>query len=93
MRNPLTIQVESGLGAVFVLLFTGFFVSILFVAIRNFNSDTLALRASETQVKSISSTERQLIVRWMQDNQIELPKGKGYRHVIQQYPTRPWLKY
>jgi hypothetical protein len=93
MSNPLTMQVESRLGAVFVVCFAIFLSGVLFIAIKNFDSDQIALGAETTQVKTMSSTERQLIAQWITDNNITLPDGKGYRYLIEQYPDRPWLKY
>jgi hypothetical protein len=93
MTNPLTMQVESGLGALFIALLTAFLIAVLFIAIKNFNSDVIAMGSEAAQVKSMSSTERQLIARWLTENGIELPEGEGYRYVVRQYPNRPWLTY
>jgi hypothetical protein len=93
MTNPLTMQVESRIGAVFIGLLALFLAGVLYIAIQNYGSDQIALDASVTQIKSMSSTERQLIAIWIRDNNIELPEGKGYHYVVQQYPDRPWLKY
>lgn len=83
MMNPLTIQVESRLGAVYISLLGLFFVGLIFIALKNFNSDSVVLDSQTAQVKTVSSTERDLINNWIQDNQIEVPKGKGYRYIIQ----------
>lgn len=93
MENQLTSGVESKMGAVFFGLFTFFLAGVLWVAIQNFSSDQVALDASVTQVKSMSSTERQLIAVWIKDNSVDVPEGKGYRYLVQEYPERPWLKY
>lgn len=90
--NPLTTQVESRLGAVYISLLAMFFVGLIFIALKNFNSDSIVLDAQTTQVKTISNTERYLIEGWVKENQIEIPEGKGYRYVIQQYPSKPWFK-
>lgn len=66
---------------------------ILFVAIKNYDSDQIVLDATATQVKSMSSTERQLIAQWANGNNIPIPDGKGYRYLVQEYPNRPWLNY
>ena len=87
----MTMQVESGIGATFIVLLAAFFVGILFIAIKNFNSDTTILGASQTQVVTMSNTERQEIGQWVTANNIVIPPGKGYNYVIQQYPDRPWL--
>ena len=93
MANPLTMQVESKMGAVFISLFTAFLVGVLFIAIKNYDSDQIVLDASATQIVTISSTERQLIAQWVEGNHIVIPPGKGYRYLEQQYPDRPWLNY
>ena len=93
MTNPLTMQVESRLGAVFICLVALFFSGVLFIAIKNYDSDQIVLDASVTQVKTMSSTERQLIALWIKDNNIPIPEGKGYNYFIHQYPDRPWLNY
>lgn len=93
MTNPLTMQVESKLGAAFILLLALFMAGIIFIALKNYNSDIIVLDSSAVHVKSMSSTERQLIANWVQENNIELPEGKGYRYFVQQYPDRPWLRY
>lgn len=92
MNNPLTIQVESRLGAVYISLLGLFFVGLIFVALKNFNSDSIILDSQVAQVKSISSTERYLINAWIKENNIEIPEGKGYRYVIQKYSSKPWFK-
>lgn len=93
MENQTTSAVESKMGAIFFGLFTFFLAGVLWAAIQNFNSDQIALDASVTQVKSMSSTERQLIAAWVRDNDISIPEGKGYRYLVQEYPERPWLRY
>jgi hypothetical protein len=90
--NPLTVQVESRLGAVYISLLGLFFVGLIFIALKNFESDSLVLNSQSAQVKTVSNTERDLINIWIQENQIEVPKGEGYRYVIQQYPSKPWFR-
>ena len=90
--NPLTAQIESRLGAFYVSLLSFFFVGLIFIALKNFNSDTIVLGAQNAQVKTISNTERYLIEGWVKENQIEIPEGKGYRYVIQKYPSKPWFR-
>lgn len=92
MSNPLTMQVESRLGAVYISSLGIFFVGLIFVALKNFESDSIILNSETVQVKTISNTERDLINNWIQDNQITIPKDRGYRYVIQQYPSKPWFK-
>ncbi len=90
--NPLTSQVESRLGAFYISLLAVFFIGLFFIALKNFNSDSIILESQGAQVKTISNTERQLINSWVQENNIQVPEGKGYRYVIQQYPDKPWIK-
>lgn len=92
MENPLTTRVESYLGAIFISLFALFFVGLIFIALKNFQSDSDILSAQEVKVKNISATERALMENWIQENSIKIPEGQGYRYLIQQYPARPWLK-
>lgn len=92
MSNPLTIQVESRLGAAYVSLLGLFFAGLIFIALKNFNSDSMILDSQNAQVKTISTTERDLINVWLKENNIEVPKSKGYRYIIQQYPFKPWFK-
>lgn len=92
MNNPLTMQVESRLGAAYIALLGLFFVGLIFIALKNFNSDSVVLESQTAQVKTISSTERDLINNWIQENDIIVPTGKGYRYIIQQYPNKPWFK-
>lgn len=90
--NPLTVQVESRLGAAYIFLLGMFFVGLIFIALKNFESDSIILDSQSAQVKTISTTERYLIDGWLKDNEIEVPKGKGYKYIIQQYPSKPWFK-
>jgi len=90
--NPLTTQIESRLGAAYISLLAMFFIGLIFIALKNFNSDTIVLGAQNAQVKTISNTERYLIEGWVKENQIEIPEGKGYRYVIQKYPSKPWFR-
>ncbi len=93
MSNALTMQVESKMGALFISLFAAFLIGFLFIVIKNYTSDAIAMDANQAQVKTMSSTERQLISQWLKDNSIELPEGQGYRYIERQYPDKPWLKY
>ncbi len=90
--NPLTTQIESRLGAFYIGLLGLFFIGLIFIALKNFNSDSIILDSQTAQVKTISSTERDLINSWIKENNIEIPKGKGYRYIIQHYPSKPWFK-
>ncbi len=93
MKLGLTMQVESWLGAALLVIVTCFMIGVLFVAISNYDSDTIELNASQTRVRTITSTERQIIARWVNDTHTVVPEGKGYRYLVQQYPDRPWLSY
>jgi sensor domain CHASE-containing protein len=92
-ENAITMKVESKMGAMFIALFAAFLVGFLFIVLKNFNSDAIAMDSSQTQIKTMSSTERQLIANWLRDNNIDLPKGEGYRYIERKYPDKPWLKY
>ncbi|GEM_PF-2392880 len=92
MTNPLTAQVESRLGAAYVSLLGLFFVGLIFIALKNFESDSIILDSQSAQVKTITTTERYLINGWIKDNKVEIPSGKGYRYIIQKYPSKPWFK-
>lgn len=90
--NPLTVQVESRLGAAFISLLGLFFVGLFFIALKNLNSDLIVLDSQSAQVKTISTTERYLIDSWIKDNQIKVSEGEGYRYIIKQYPNKPWFR-
>lgn len=92
MDNPLTIQVESRLGAAYITLLSLFFIGLLFIALKNFNSDAVILEANQTKAKTISNTERKLIESWVRDNNIQLPEGEGYRYLTRKYPNKPWIR-
>ncbi len=92
MNNPLTTQVESRLGAAYITLMALFFIGLIFIALKNFSSDVVILESDQTRVKTISSTERTLIENWVQENNIELPQGEGYRYLIKKYPNNPWIR-
>jgi len=88
-------QVESWLGSVFVLMFALFAVGVIFIALKNFNSDLAVIDIQESQahVKPIPSTERKLMETWIKENNIQIPKDKGFRYILEMYPNRPWLNY
>ena len=94
MKNPLTFQVESSLGAVFLSLLSVFFIGLLFIAMKNFSSDIDVLSAvsGNNKVVRMSQTERLLIWQWVSDNEIEIPEDQGYNYLIKKYPLRPWLE-
>lgn len=92
MSSPLTARVESYIGAIFISLLALFFIGLIFISLKNLQSDTEILNAQEVRVKNISRTERFLMENWIKENEIQIPEGKGYRYLIQQYPAKPWLK-
>jgi hypothetical protein len=92
MKNFLTIEVESYMGAIFITLLAAFFIGLLFISIKNLDSDITIITSEQVQVKTISATERELIRNWVIENKVEIPKGVGYRYLIKKYPSRPWLK-
>ncbi|OGN13425.1 MAG: hypothetical protein A3J47_01570 [Candidatus Yanofskybacteria bacterium RIFCSPHIGHO2_02_FULL_43_22] len=92
MRNLLTIEIESYVGAIFISLLAVFFIGFMFTSIKNFNSDVTIITSEQVQVKTISATERELIRSWIRDNKVEIPEEVGYRYLLEKYPSRPWLK-
>lgn len=90
--DPLTTQVESRLGAAYITLLSLFFVGLIFIALENFSSDVMVLEASQTRIKTISTTERKLIENWVSENNIEIPEGEGFRYLTKKYPDKPWIR-
>lgn len=80
------------MGAIFISLLTLFFIGFLFISMKNFNSEMSLIDSISAQIKTISETERSLIQAWIKENQIQIPEGRGYRYIIQTYPSKPWLK-
>ncbi len=92
MKNILTLKVESALGAIFISLLSIFLVSIMFIAMKNFESDDDIANASRSTIKFLSLNERLEIKTWVTNNNINIPPGKGFRYVIKTYPDKPWLE-
>lgn len=92
MRNILTVHIESWVGAIFISLLALFFIGLIFISIKNFNTDVTIITSEQAQVKTISATERELIRNWIKESNIEIPEEVGYRYLIEKYPSRPWLK-
>ncbi len=92
MNNPFTNRVESYVGAIFISLLALFFIGLMFISLKNLQSDTDVINAQDVQIKTISETERALIKTWIEENNIQIPEGKGYKYLIQQFPSKPWLK-
>ncbi len=92
MKNILTFKVESALGVVFISMLSVFFVSILFIEIKNFNSDSDVFDSTSPSIKFVSPAERAQIQQWVIDNHIHLLAGQGFRYLIKTYPDKPWLE-
>ncbi len=92
MRNPLTFEIESYLGAGFVFLLTVFLVAFLFAVMRNFDAEIDMLNATQTKIRAISPIQLQLMEAWVRENNIEIPQDEGYRYLLRAYPTKPWLR-
>ena len=93
MRNPITFRTESMLGSVFVSIFSVFLISILIIEMKNFNSDIDTLDINNTHIKFPSMNERLVVKKWVEENNIKIPEGKGYRYLAKQYPDKPWFTY
>lgn len=93
LKNLNTFRVESSLGAAFISLLSLFFIGLLFIAVKNFDSDIDIMTATSGNIKviKVSESERILIQDWINTNNIEVPEGKGYRYLVGEYPNRPWL--
>jgi len=92
LRNPLTFQIESSLGAVFISLLSLFFIGLLFISIKNFGNDVDVLAASsDIRVSKLTQTERLLLKQWIEDNHVTIPEGFGYNYLLRKYPKKPWL--
>lgn len=100
MRNPFTFVVESSLGAFFISLSAILFISILFISIKNFNSELEILSTDYSQISSperrsnfITPSEKVLISSWANEGGIKAPEGRAfYKYMLERYPDRPWLK-
>lgn len=81
------------MGAVFMALLGAFFISLLFVTIKNAQTDIDIMSATNSQVKSrsVSGAELGLMQEWIGDNNIQIPEGQSYRYILRTYPDRPWL--
>ena len=91
MKDFLTFQTESYIGAIFIVLFSGFLLGLFFLAMRGFNADLDLTGDTQTRVLHISDTERKLMEIWIIENNIQIPPGEGYRYLLKIYPSRPWL--
>lgn len=96
MKNPLTFQIESSLGAVFVSLLSMFFIGLIFIAVKNFETDTdietmLMTTENNKKPRTISATELVMMQEWIQENNVEIPDGMGYRYLTRKYPSKPWI--
>lgn len=84
-------QVESYLGAVFILGTALFFGLMIYGAVKNFEGELAAMEGNRAKLNIISHAERELIDEWVKRNNIQIPQGKGYRYLIIKYKDRPWL--
>ena len=80
------------MGAIFISLLALFFIGLIFISLKNLQTDTDILNAQDIKVKNISETERFLIENWIKENNIPVPDGKGYRYLVKKYPLKPWFK-
>lgn len=53
MRNLFTIQVESYLGAIFISLTALFFIGLIFIAMKNFDSELTVIQSDQAQIRNI----------------------------------------
>lgn len=53
MRNILTVQIESYVGAIFISLLAAFFIGLIFIAMKNFSSDLTVINAEQAQIRRI----------------------------------------
>lgn len=91
IRNPLTVQIESCLGAFFILSTAIFFSTLIYGSAQNLNSESLVIESQRISIKTVSPAERALIDEWLRQKHIAIPEGKGYRYMKNKYPDRPWL--
>lgn len=93
MKNPITFRVESSLGAVFISLLSFFFIGLLFISIKSYETelDIMIATATNNKVGRFSESEKVLIRDWILDNDVELPEGSGYKYLLRKHPDRPWL--
>jgi len=92
MKNPLTFRVESSLGAVFISMLSLFFIGLIFIFMKNLESDIDIMSANDGPIKSISRADILRIKRWTDQNNIDIPEGEGYRYILRKYPDKPWLE-
>lgn len=51
MRNVLTIQIESYMGAIFIFLLALFFIGLMFIAMKNFDSELTIIESDQVQIR------------------------------------------
>ena len=91
MKNFATFRVESWLGSLFILAFASFFVGLLFVSMKNYDSE---LTSNNSAIASAygSPRERSVMNQWAEKNNINAPLGPNrVRWFLSNYPDRPWL--
>lgn len=89
-KNPLTIQVESYLGSLFVFSTAVIFGTMIYVSAQNMNSEIIIMESQRTTIKTVSPAEKALIDEWTKKNNIKIPQGKNYRYMTIHYPNKPW---
>ena len=91
IKNFLTFKVESILGGIFIVAIAGFFIGYMFISVKNFDTDVSLMNSDGVSVKNVTDTERALIDMWVRENHVTLPPDLGYRYIIKEYPSKPWL--
>lgn len=92
MKNIFTFQVESSIGAFFLIVFTAFLIGIFFSIFKNFNTETDLLTLNEVKIKTIPAAQRELMDEWAASHDISVIEIGGYRAMQRAYPDQPWLK-
>src|SRR3989339_764972 len=63
----------------------------MFISVKNFDTDVSLMNSDGVSVKNVTDTERALIDMWVRENHVTLPPDLGYRYIIKEYPSKPWL--
>lgn len=98
MKNLITLNVESVLGSVILVAFLGGIIGFFFIFLKNYNNDLDLLNASlanpnASSLSKIPSVERIQIIKWVKDNNIDLPRRQNqYHYLLSKYPDKPWLQ-
>jgi len=96
LKNPLTINIESSLGAIYLSMLSMFFIGLIFIAVKNFETDMdvdMIMNISNSiSTRKMSQTELVLLREWIKNSEVEIPEGQGYKYLMREYPNRPWLQ-